>query len=686
MSTANALCPKLSQHVIFKDLEGRCLLYHKKANTQLQISEQEREVAENMDGMQTLEMLEDHLTVGSGMAYQDLVVMIYQLWDRGMLENGDAMRDALFPHQKRRTVDQAQGRSFRWIYASNQDISGLFSCTPTLVICGILALAGAIIYIMGHAPLPTSLFMDHSYGQGKVLRPFSEWFPDLIVVYASATLMLSIRGAVRGMIMIDGPGVPRVMMRWAAGIMFLDVDDREMFHVSQESQVRFALGSLLVPAGLAGLMAVFGTATGMLWMHEAAVMGLVVVFFDLCPFFATSGARLLEIMGSLRKQRFRVQSFIRQRLVQSLFDDKSHSEDKAFRWVATAWIVWFFGLMRIYDELVVHHMLELVQVATHSPTMAGKGVATGMLAYAMVLTVTLTLTIIYVAFGMLRQVISRDKVDKPTEQLKGEQLSEEQKKKIAAQLRDIPMLSKLNDDTLGALIAHAEQMKFSENAWIYRQYEAGSGFYWIEKGEAEIHRDLPEGGVEMVTRLGTENHFGEEALLGEVRSFSVRAGRDLQTLRFDGETLRNLLKDTEHGGLDTVLEITEFLDRVPELASLGAAGRMALATRVKLRGTESDEEIIREGEEARSMYLIREGQFSVRKNTQEGEEHLADLSEGDTFGEIGLMLKRPRTASVYSSEPGELVEISSEALKEALDRSFHVGLALEQLAAKRLEA
>ena len=50
-----------------------------------------------------------------------------------------------------------------------------------------------------------------------------------------------------------------------------------------------------------------------------------------------------------------------------------------------------------------------------------------------------------------------------------------------------------------------------------------------------------------------------------------------------------------------------------------------------------------------------------------------------------MMLKRPRTASVFSSKPGELVEISSEALKEALDRSFHVGLALEQLATKRLE-
>ena len=49
-----------------------------------------------------------------------------------------------------------------------------------------------------------------------------------------------------------------------------------------------------------------------------STIAYLVVFFDLCPYFSTSGSQLLENFLSLNKQRFRVGTFMQQRLIQGI--------------------------------------------------------------------------------------------------------------------------------------------------------------------------------------------------------------------------------------------------------------------------------------------------------------------------------------------------------------------------------
>jgi CRP-like cAMP-binding protein len=122
------------------------------------------------------------------------------------------------------------------------------------------------------------------------------------------------------------------------------------------------------------------------------------------------------------------------------------------------------------------------------------------------------------------------------------------------------------------------------------------------------------------------------------------------------------------------------------MAGLGNSGRLNLAGKVEIREFEEGDHIVQEGEAADCLYLIREGQCVVWRKGEDGsEEVLAKLGPGQTFGEIGLLFQKPRSATVTCLEPTTVIEVTRAALDQALRQSFHVGLALERLAKIRLE-
>jgi CRP/FNR family transcriptional regulator, cyclic AMP receptor protein len=81
--------------------------------------------------------------------------------------------------------------------------------------------------------------------------------------------------------------------------------------------------------------------------------------------------------------------------------------------------------------------------------------------------------------------------------------------------------------------------------------------------------------------------------------------------------------------------------------------------------------LVREGDYSYEFMAIEEGQAEVTR----GGEHLADLGPGDFFGEIGLLEKTLRTATVTAKTPVRLVTLTGwdmkrleKAIPEAVER------------------
>lgn len=77
--------------------------------------------------------------------------------------------------------------------------------------------------------------------------------------------------------------------------------------------------------------------------------------------------------------------------------------------------------------------------------------------------------------------------------------------------------------------------------------------------------------------------------------------------------------------------------------------------------------VIREGDAADALYLLLDGTMSVAARGESGEEHaLPAMGSGTAFGEIGLLERIPRTATVTSTAPSTMLRIDGPAFLESL--------------------
>jgi CRP-like cAMP-binding protein/MFS family permease len=77
--------------------------------------------------------------------------------------------------------------------------------------------------------------------------------------------------------------------------------------------------------------------------------------------------------------------------------------------------------------------------------------------------------------------------------------------------------------------------------------------------------------------------------------------------------------------------------------------------------------VIREGDEADALYVLLDGEMAVHARGESGVDHeLPPMAAGTYFGEIGLLERIPRTATVTSVGPSRMLRIDGERFLAAL--------------------
>jgi len=114
------------------------------------------------------------------------------------------------------------------------------------------------------------------------------------------------------------------------------------------------------------------------------------------------------------------------------------------------------------------------------------------------------------------------------------------------------------------------------------------------------------------------------------------------------------------------------LHAVPIFSTIEPEILSNLASIVEEKSYEDGGTVFKEAEEGDAMYAILEGAVKIVKmiDPQKGlTKDLAILSAGDFFGEMSLIDKSPRSASVVSLGPSKLVCVSRQAFQDLLQKS-----------------
>lgn len=90
-------------------------------------------------------------------------------------------------------------------------------------------------------------------------------------------------------------------------------------------------------------------------------------------------------------------------------------------------------------------------------------------------------------------------------------------------------------------------------------------------------------------------------------------------------------------------------------------------------------EIMHEGDNPHDLYFIKSGKVAVARHSGSQNKVAAVLRKGDLFGEFGLLRKKPRVASVFTTEPSILVRVKSEAVYQVIQADDEFKQRLERL-------
>jgi CRP-like cAMP-binding protein len=106
----------------------------------------------------------------------------------------------------------------------------------------------------------------------------------------------------------------------------------------------------------------------------------------------------------------------------------------------------------------------------------------------------------------------------------------------------------------------------------------------------------------------------------------------------------------------------ELLQRMPVFGALGERALHLLVEMARQAEVPAGEYFFREGDEARSMYVLEAGRAIVTRQWHGSEIELNRFGPGDCFGEMALMDLHPRSASVRALEPCVAIEFGPEEM------------------------
>ena len=172
----------------------------------------------------------------------------------------------------------------------------------------------------------------------------------------------------------------------------------------------------------------------------------------------------------------------------------------------------------------------------------------------------------------------------------------------------------------------------------------------------------------------------------ELEAYNRMAGEGL----LSPELLRNLVGELRTRlesfeaipPLDLGLDVDMLIRNVPLLGELDEAARADLKPLLVPRLALPGERIIRRGERGDAMYFIASGAVEV----QRPEDEVVRLGTGEFFGEMALIMRRPRVADVVALGYCRLLMLPRDAFREFLRSHPQLMQQVRRSAEERLRA
>lgn len=235
--------------------------------------------------------------------------------------------------------------------------------------------------------------------------------------------------------------------------------------------------------------------------------------------------------------------------------------------------------------------------------------------------------------------------------------SDEQRKRLKDVSDKIMLLNRLDEEQLTNVINAMEERKIQVDDIVIKQGDDGDNFYVIDSGKYDVYINK-ENGPELVFTYDDVGFFGELALMYNTpRAATVKCSKNGTIWSLDRKTFRQIIVKANAKKRS---QYEAFLQTVEILQNLDENEISKVADVMEEKKYKAGETIIKQGDEIDSdshVYFLISGTCKIHLNIDEkqgkqGEEKVLDkvLQSGQCFGEVALITKAPRNATIIASE------------------------------------
>ena len=236
---------------------------------------------------------------------------------------------------------------------------------------------------------------------------------------------------------------------------------------------------------------------------------------------------------------------------------------------------------------------------------------------------------------------------------------------IATATSDSAIFQTLTPEQRADVVDAMFEMKFQPGDVVIRQGDVGDNLYVVDSGEYSVF--LSQVGDKPVHHYKASDTFGELALMYNCpRAASIIADSAGSCWALDRNTFRHIVMAANKESMDST---ASFLKSVSLLSPLTDAQRDALGTVLEELEFGPRETIVREGDMADALYLIKSGEVIAYKadNGDPKGRELGRMKQLEFFGESSLEADgERRQASVVSAGKVKMLKLTRANFTELL--------------------
>ncbi len=628
--------PALRSNLSWTEWGGQYLLFNPQNRATLKIGKQDRNWIQSLNGTHSLQDLEL-----DSQNPNHLLNLIERLCRGNFLVNSEEIFSFLFPKQN----------TTSWTPSKRQWLFGTFyskqvqwpmqlqSASALLILSMLTVVGGGVAFWTQQASLA-----EHPWSIGD------DWFWGSLTAYWGASAVLSLGTLLQASMSAAHNPTVTLHLKHTLGIVHLSTDRFPIFHTSTRTQRHYA------GVGIAAIL--FGI--GLCWILEATLQNgvgssvsiaiLLLLMWDLCPFYDTNGAQLLETI-TIHKQRLRTQDFLRSSSLRNPFGEVEGQT--GLRITLSIWLLWFGVALHLLSLYVLPHIATLLIQALQFPWVIGQ-VWLGL--------VVLLISVYYGYFlfqglrlsgNLLEQVMP-----KPVQQSRSVPNST-QYQQWRVQSPDLPDFSKLSAPEL---------LTISENARL--DTLVGKEDIWVLiKGQVAYVNPKPEGGFSTLFELPAPSVLlcptlhKEHPVLWSVSEVSI---------------LKSAISSPTLEAWSTVQQRFNHFKEMAPFDQLSDAWKWMLSSQSVVYTIEKDTPLIEAGQPADALYLVLSGTFEVSTSTP------IQLSTASIVGEMGLLSEAPRNATVQCVQKGDVLALPAHIFRVCLQQHPRIQSWMQRLVEQRL--